>query len=401
MARRSVSREQNPFIPGILAAGDRFADREFEVQRIREAYRTPGSRLVVYGERRMGKTSTLYRAAEAERSEDRMVAIATFATASDPTDAARQILLAVRDQIGRNWRMALESIVARLQGSIELRPSPVAGAPPSVRITFGLREEGVKAELIPETLNAIDAELAAEGRHLALALDEFQRIHEWGGEDAEWALKAALETHRSISYVLAGSKRHLIEAMITRKGRALWKQVDALAFGPIPAEEMAEWIFLQASRTGVALTLDACDEIVRLAGPRTRDIVQLAREVWFEGLRSPSVGPADVARAMDQWVNVQAALYAAIWRERSPTEQRILRALVVDPRLALTSADALRRYKLGPKSTVQSAATRLVDEEHLVTLETGGYGFDDPFFRRWLELHVLPDLGFGPGPAEA
>jgi hypothetical protein len=400
MKRERVPPGRNPFLPGLLAEGDHFADRETEVERIREAYRSPGSRLVVYGERRMGKTSALHRAAVAERRAGTAVAIATFATASDPADASRQILLAVREQIGRDWRTMLESIVARLQGAIELRPSPVAGAPPVVRITFGLREEGPRSELIVETLDAVSAQLEAVGGHLALALDEFQRIHEWGGEDAEWALKSALESHRSLSYVLAGSKRHLIEAMITRKGRALWKQVDAIAFGPIPAEEMAEWIHQQAARTGVALTLSACDEIVRLAGPRTRDIVQLAREVWFEGMRSSSVDTLAVARALDQWIEVQSALYAAIWRERSPTEQRVLRALAIEPRLALTSADALQRYQLGPKSTVQATAARLVAEEYLVSLDAGGYGFDDPFFHRWLELHVLLDLGFVPPVAE-
>lgn len=393
MARGRIPPERNPFIPGILAEGDHFADREGEVRRIREAYRTPGARLVVYGERRMGKTSALQRAAVAERRAGTAVAVATFATASGPADAARQLLLAVREEIGRDWRTALESMVGRLQGGIELRPSPVAGAPPVVRITFGLREEAPTSELIVETLGAIDAQVAESGGHLALALDEFQRIHEWGGEDAEWALKSALETHRSLSYVLAGSKRHLIEAMITRKGRALWKQVDALAFGPIPAEEFAEWIHQQAARTGVALSLAAADEIVRLAGPRTRDIVQLAREVWFEGVRSQAVGPGDVARALDQWVAVQGALYAAIWRERTATEQRILRALAAEPHLALTSAAALQRYSLGPKSTVQAAATRLVDEEYLVTVESGGYTFDDPFFHHWLTRHVLADMG--------
>lgn len=386
----------NPFLPGTVATGEHFADREEEVRRIRESYRTPGSRLVVYGDRRMGKTSALYRAAEAVGKRGPAVAIATFATASDPADAARQILLAVQNRIGRGWRKTLESIVSRLQGVIELRPSPVAGAPPTVRVTFGLREEDARVDLIPETLSAIDAELVARRRRLALALNEFQRIHEWGGEDAEWALKGAIETHSAISYVLAGSKRHLIEAMITRKGRALWKQVDSIHFGPIPADEMAAWIHSRAARTGVTLSLAACDEIVRLAGPRTRDIVQLAREVWFEGRRVPSVGEAEVRRALDQWVQVQGALYAAIWRERSPLEQRILRALAVQPQVALTSAEALRRHRLGPKSSVQSAATRLVDEEYLVAMESGGYAFDDPFFRRWLELYVLPQLGLEP-----
>src|SRR5690606_15462868 len=193
-------------------------------------------------------------------------------------------------------------------------------------------------------------------RRIALAIDEFQRLHEWGGENAEWALKAALESHTRLSYVLAGSKRHVIEAMITTKGRALWKQVDAIEFGPIDPEELAAWIQSQAARTGVTISLAAADEIVRLSGPRTRDVVQLAREVWFEGRTRELVEPDHVAQAMDQWVEVQKAIYAALWRARTVVEQKILRSLAAEPSLALTSAAALSRYRLGPKSTVQITA---------------------------------------------
>ena len=58
MPKRRVPRS-NPFLPSVPARGAHFADREREVARIAEAYRTPASRLVVYGERRMGKTSAI------------------------------------------------------------------------------------------------------------------------------------------------------------------------------------------------------------------------------------------------------------------------------------------------------------------------------------------------------
>jgi hypothetical protein len=136
---------------------------------------------------------------------------------------------------------------------------------------------------------------------------------------------------------------------------------------------------------------------VGLAGPRTRDVVQLAREVWFEhAQRGGSVDEAGVARSLDRLVEGQAALYAAIWRERTTAEQRVLRALVLEPAVALTGADALRRYRLGPKSTVQVTARRLVEAEYLVDTADGGLAFDDPFLRRWIELTVLPAAGLGP-----
>lgn len=389
--------DPNPFLPAVLARGAHFADREEEVDRIVRAYTSPGTRLVLYGERRMGKSSALGRAAEVAEKQGTRVAVSTFATATDPVDAARGLLLAVRDKVGRDWRQALESIVGRLQGSVVIRPGPVPDLPPSVHFTLGVREVERDAAMVPETLNSIHAELESRDLTMAIAIDEFQRLHEWGGEDAEWALKSAIETHPRISYVLAGSQKHLIEAMITKKGRALWKQTEVLPFGAIAADELAEWIHQQAARTGLSMSLAAADRVVEIGGPRTRDVVQLAREVWFEGQRLERVEPEHVDRARDQWVRVQEALYAAQWRGHGAVAQRILRALVQEPSLPLTSADALARYSLGPKSTVAGAAARLAEEEVLITLPGGGYGFDDPFFKRWIEVYVLAELGLSGG----
>lgn len=241
--------------------------------------------------------------------------------------------------------------------------------------------------------------MEAERRTLGIAIDEFQRIHEWGGEDAEWALKAAMETHRSIAYVLAGSKRHLIEAMVTSKGRALWKQVDVLPFEPIHPEILAEWLHQHAGRSRAPFSLLACDRIVALAWPRTRDVVQLARATWDSAaVRVGQVDAAHVDEAMERLVREAGALFLAQWLARSAAEQRILRALAAEQGAPLLSARTLQQYRLGPKSTVGSALNRLVEQEVLTRDDGGQYTFDDPFFRRWVQVVALGDLGLPVPP---
>lgn len=389
---------RNPFEIGVLARGEHFADREEEVARIARTLRTAGERLILYGDRRLGKSSALDRAATRVRRAGGRVVIVSLATTIDPADAAQQVIRGVQEQIGRNWRRTLEGVAERLHATMELRPSPVLGAPPSVRFGFGMRErEASESTLLWDALGAIDAQMRSEGRQLGLAIDEFQRIHDWAGEDAEWALKAAMETHRNLAYVLAGSQRHLIEAMISRKGRALWKQADVLPFLPIEPQLMAEWIQQHASRSGVVFSLEACDAIVALAGPRTRDIVQLARAVWDSAVRQGEADVEALAPAMEGIVRDAGALFAALWRDRPPVEQRLLRALAANAALEPTSAEALRAYRLGPKSTVASALPRLLQQEVLARTDAGRYHFDDPFFRRWVQLHALGDLG-SPAP---
>ncbi|HEX6749361.1 MAG TPA: hypothetical protein VF092_18850 [Longimicrobium sp.] len=399
MAKKLPATPRNPFEIGLLAHDDHFADREQEVARIVRAFREPGTRLVVFGDRRLGKSSALDRAAAAARKAGQKVAVASFATATDPADAAQQLLGAVRHEIGRNWRETMERIAERLQATMELRPGTAAGLPPSVRFAFGLREESdARPRLLWDVLGAIDAQMEAQRITLGIGIDEFQRIHEWGGEDAEWALKSAMETHRNLSYVLAGSKRHLIEAMLTNKGRALWKQVDRLDFGSIAPDVLAEWITRRAARTGVTVPLALADRIVALAQPRTRDVVQLARVVWDSAIRAGRADDGAAEAALDQLVREEGALYDALWRTLQKIEQRILRAIAAEPGIAILAADVLARYRLGAKSTVSSALSRLLEREVLARDATGAYTFDDPFFRRWVQVNALPDLGLPPGP---
>lgn len=399
MLQRSAPPQQNPFDIGLIARGNHFADREQEVARIAATFRSPGTRLVVYGDRRMGKSSAVDRAAQVARKAKQKVVVATLATATDPADAAQQIVRGVREQIGRKWRATLEGVASRLQATMEVTPPEAAGAPPGVRLVFGIREQGSeRRNLLWEALGAVNAQMEAEGGTLGIAIDEFQRIHEWGGEDAEWALKAALETHRNLSYVLAGSKRHLIEAMITSKGRALWKQVDALFFQSIDPQILAEWIQGHAARTGVSFSLAACDRVVELAGPRTRDIVQLARAGWDAASRTGQADEMLVMAAMESLVMEQGALFAALWRGLQATDQRVLRAMAAEPGVALQSADTLQRYRLGPKSSVSTALARMVENEVLARDDGGRYAFDDPFFRRWVQRVALADLGLPTPP---
>jgi hypothetical protein len=397
MSKGRAEPGRNPFEIGVRASGRHFADRESEVRRMIRAFTESGSKLVVYGDRRLGKSSAMDRAAEEARRAGTPVAVASLATAKDSMDAAQRVLAAVHGAIGKEWREAAEKIAASLNASIEIKPSTEPGALPSVVFGFGARDTGADHRLLPDALDAVNTQLERRGMVMGIGMDEFQRIHQWGGEDAEWALKDAFERHRSIGYVLAGSRRHQIEAMVTRKGRALWKQVDLLPFGPIDPEELAGWISEHAARTGVRIPLSEADVIVRLAGPRTRDVVQLARAVWDDSLRLGEALEGAAANSMERLVREQASFHEGVWRGLSVAQARVLRAMAAEEGLQITSADAARRYGLGPKSTVSSALDALVEDELLSRGDTG-YVFDDPFFRRWVQVFVLPDLGLAPPP---
>lgn len=398
MARTGRRPPHNPFVISLLAEGAHFANREAEVARMVRTFREPGAKLLVYGERRLGKSSAMDRAAEEARRQGVTVSLAAFSTASDAAEAAQRVLSAVQKEVGSSWREVLGRIAESLNASMEINPSADPGALPSVKFGFALKQPEVATKLLPDVLDAINVQLERRQATIGLGLDEFQRIHEWGGEDAEWALREAMQRHRALSYVLAGSKRHLIEAMINSKGRAFWKLVDILEFGPINDEVLAEWIVERAAATGVRIPLQAADLIVQLARPRTRDVVQLARAVWESAAARGEAALGDAVPAMEQLVREQSALYETIWTKLNARQQMVLRAFAAQADIQITASESLRRYQLGAKSSVQSTVESLIDAEHLTRLSPARYILDDPFFRRWIQVYGLPDIGLPTPP---
>ena len=395
-----MKNHRNPFVVSLLAQGLAFADREEEVARIEEAFTSPGGELVVYGDRRMGKSSALERAAEKVRNRKGRVAVASFATASDPAEASQRVLSAAQEAIGSSWRDFTEGIARSLRVGFQVSPSLDPTGMPSLKFSFGVDPTNGEGGLLPEVLTALNDQLKRRRSTLGLGLDEFQRIHEWGGENAEWALRDAIQRHHAIAYVLAGSRRTLIDAMVGTKGRALWKLADILPFGGIDPDTMAVWIAERADATGLRIPEEEGNAIVRLAGPRTRDIVQLARAVWTMNRSARRVSPGAAALGMEQVVLEQAELFRTIFVGLNARQQSVLRAFATDSEVRIMSSTAAHWFGLGPKSSVQSSVKSLVALEHLTRQESGRYAFDDPFFLRWVQVNTLADIGEAVPPLE-
>lgn len=388
-ARRRVARvTRNPFIIGHHAEGENFCDRRAEVERVAAALRDPGNRLLVYGDRRLGKSSTIHEAARRVRAEGRPVVVVDLGVAPTAAAAAQRILTAVHHELGTSVKDLGVRLLQRLRpGSFSLQASADATGQPTLSFQISPAVAPKDSETVTDALNAVEAELGARKLTIGLAIDEFQRLGRWYGEDVGWQLKELLERHRRIAYVLAGSERSLIEQMIKDRKRALWKVVDVLDMQPVPPAEMARWIATRSSATGVALDLIVAASIVRLAGERTRDIVQLARATWDWARPAGAATRHAADEAMDALVREQGALHQRQWDSLTDVERSVLATITARPEVQLLAASTLREFTLGPKSTVASAVEELVVREVLVRQSGTGpsYTFDDPFFRYWIK----------------
>ena len=394
MKKRSLG---NPFRIHGVVTGDYFTDRDDELNRLVHALTEPGSKLLVYSPRRMGKTSAVINAVDTVNKNGGHAFLADLSTASTAVDMSNRILAAASRII---WKNFVTDVVSRLNVTVSLTPNPATGIPlPSIDINLRGDDIGKQRQTLSGVLDAINETAKERKITVGIALDEFQEIHKFGGETAEWDLRASIQQHENIGYVLFGSREHLIQRMIDSKG-ALYKLLDKLPFGPINPRHMAEWIDKRMAASGIKVQ-GVGDCIVHLAGARTRDIIQVARRYFDRTAVRGQATIEDVVNAFEDIIAEEHDLLYECWLSFTAHQQNILRAVAVGEK-GLTTRETLARFALGSSGTVTNTVNSLIRAGHLIRQDAytrikvttpTGYDFDSPFFKGWVVRHTLSDIG--------
>lgn len=377
-----------------------FTGRAGEVRRVRSALLFTPARLLVYGARRMGKTAVLHAARRAAMRRQGLVVYADLSTTSSPADATNRVLEALVKGLSGTWDDLVGILASRIRIPLDLVADARTGlAVPAVEASLRTRDVATQYESFVAVLDTLAALAAERDTPIAVILDEFQAIHRFGGEAAEWRLRDAIGSHGRLSYVLAGSETALMMDM-TGSSRAFHQVFDLLALGPIEPSPLARWIDERLLAAGVSV--EGIGHIaVQTAGPRTGDVVRLAHAA-FEVLREES--PAADAMGV-----VQAALARVVaeeddamrttWANLTPVQHNVLRAVAWNG-AGLAARATLQRFGVGHGGTARNTALALAARGILEPSSTSptGFSFDSPFVRAWVVANALPDAGMYQPP---
>jgi Cdc6-like AAA superfamily ATPase len=416
------ARPLNPFRIHGVVDGEFHTDRDTELATFLAALREPTAKLLVSGHRRMGKTSTLERAVRAVNDSGGYAILADLSTATTVADMANRILGAAAKTLGRRWQDFIGDLTGSLKLSLKMQYDPATQSTmPSLEL--GAREQGLASqqESLAQVLDTLDAMAARRNVTLGVVLDEFQEIARFGGggtsgrrasgatrrrgrlgdgtpagvghrdDQPEWHLRGAMQRHQHLSYILAGSRRSLLEAM-TQPGAAFYKMLDPVKFGPIDALHMSTWIDDRMRSVGL-IPDETGARCVAWTGPRTRDIVRLARKCVDRAQPDSVVNTEVVTNALREIIDEEHDAFAERWSRLTANQQNVLRAVAATED-GLTTQESRRAFTLGATGTVTNTLRLFVDDGVLVrTIHGAGYTYDDPFFRSWVIAKVLGDVG--------
>jgi hypothetical protein len=359
----------NPFFYESPTSVRDFTDREALLSQLNQLMSERGRRLLIFGRRRMGKTSLIRRAGS---GKGRRFILCDITTAASLNELAKKLLEAAPEQKGNHLTKALERAGKYLKS--------VAVSAGKIVITGELRaSEG--EHTLEQVLNYLNDSADSLDEAWNICLDEFQEIRRLGGEKVDWRLRSIIQDHKSLNYIFTGSDHRLIGWM-TDPTAPFFKQLAQMEVGPIDPGHMADWIKSRA-RIGGLPDFPHGPRIVALAGPCTGDIVKLAKTVFDLQASKPS-GDL-VATAFDAIALTELnQAFLNLWRPLGMTERAVLRAIAAGK--LPTAAGTLREYGINAPSTAANGIENLVNLQFLVRFESALI-FDSPFFRRWVDFN--------------
>jgi hypothetical protein len=366
---------RNPFHYGTPAEGEHFAGRETELAAILSRLRA-GINVVVVSPRRYGKTSLLLRAEHELEQGGATVIHANVLRSRDLASLASGLATQAFRAPGGRWHRARQAVPEFLR---RLRARPVVtfeGEHPKFGFDAGLSTPD--ADDVLADIYGVLAEVAGR-RPAALVLDEFQAIVGLGAHLPR-LLKALADEHPEVSLVLAGSRRHLMEQLVSAESAALYGMAEPIALGPLPEDVMAAHLRSRAATGDKPMSDPVARLIVALAGPVPNDIQRLAYETYDTAdvtIDELAVYAGLTAAAHD------AASYAERYEILSPGQRRVLSALAEAPTEHPASAAFLAQTALANSSSVKKALD-VLEEAELVARRGASLVVADPFFAAWL-----------------
>ncbi len=166
--------------------------------------------VIIFSQRRFGKTSLVWRVLE-EAGKEGLVPVYVNLY---PVTALQEFIEAYAKSIAgtlSTYEKATK-LMRELFTRLYLSMGVDSSGNPQWNVGF---DRSRKLESFDEVVSSLENYLQKKKKHGVVVFDEFQQILETNGDKIQRRLRTAIHTHRHITYLFVGSKKHLIHDMFS------------------------------------------------------------------------------------------------------------------------------------------------------------------------------------------
>jgi uncharacterized protein len=364
----------NPFKYGGVVSDPYFIDRVEETKQL-TGFLAASQNIILYSPRRYGKTSLMMKVATELKKQGIHVIYFDLFLANSRERFLELYYQSILKSVP-SWEKIIRKVSGLLKASRPVVIMDQSGLP-SVTLDFDRR---LHSQYFAEVVD-LPEKLAGKERWVVI-FDEFQEISRLNGLDFEKELRAVIQHHKNVNYVMMGSKKHLLLGMVTRRDRAFYNFGKLVNLEKIREAEWIRSISAKMQGSGIRFGEEKITDLITIAENIPYYVQYLASEVWELATGSHVDGDM-LDLAVTRLINNQADYYITLWSNLSVQQQNTLRALATE-NSKVFSKDFIDRHRLGTPSGVQSAINVLLNDG-ILDFHNDEYIFEDPFFRQWLK----------------
>lgn len=372
---------KNPFHYGGRVSGEEFWDRQAEVEELLEDIRSR-QHVIVFSQRRFGKTSLVWRVLEEAAKEGLVpvyVDLYPVTTLKEFIEVYAQSIATALSKSEKAMKLMRE-LFTRLYLSMGVDSS----GNPQWNVGFDRSRE---MESFDEVISSLENYLQKRKKYGVVVFDEFQQIVEINGDKTQRRLRTAIQTHKHISYLFVGSKKHLIHEMFSNPNLPFYRSGKLFPLERISSAEIRKTVKERFQRAGVRIEDQALGQILVTAECHPY-YTQYLCHILYDVMENRKIKAEDIPKAVEFLLKRESTAYMNSW---DLLTQRQRQALIVlsetGPGESPLRAEALTKFGISQPSVMIRALSSLVDKD-LVDKEKGYYEIIDVFFKQWIRRYI-------------
>ncbi|PZM78355.1 MAG: hypothetical protein DKT66_24315 [Candidatus Melainabacteria bacterium] len=371
---------KNPFRYGGIVRADAFCNRKNELDLVRRSMENSDN-LFMYSERRLGKSSLVLQAlSELPKSDYKYAYVDLWPTNSEA------------DFIGVFARTITEAFSSTPQKMFEfskqffgsLRPVMSLDDTGKPQIGFGVAKDNPSAYSFDNILEVPQTAAIKFKTKVVVVLDEFQQVLSYESDTAERRLRSAIQKQDQVSYIFLGSRKHLIQQMLTDRSRPLYRAGAHFVLRAIEQKHWSPFISERFNRTLKSIDEECISRIVELTEGHPFYTQHLCNTLWELTDSNTPVLLSTVDEAVELLLDREDYAFSTLWESLTINQRKLLESFAFgDSGIKPFSAESIRLSGLKTASNVQRALQPLLEKD-LIDQESGSYFVLDRFLRLWI-----------------
>lgn len=374
---------ETPFVFGKIATDKNFTDRELETATLVSHFKSLTNTIII-SPRRWGKSSLVYKAANAAMEQDDKLRICHIDLFNIRDEEHFYSLLAqkVISVTSSKWDETIDIVkrfFSRLSPKITIGTDPMN----EVAVDFEIKDVINNPD---EVLDLAEKIAKEKGLKIVICIDEFQNISEFSDPDYfQKRLRSHWQQQQNVAYCLYGSKRYMMLEVFTDSSKPFYKFGNLMFLNKIETEFLVDFFKKRFVETGKDITAEACNLIVKLTDNHPYYAQQLAQLSW---LRTDGVcTEKTVQESHTSLVEQLSLLFATITENLTTQQLNYLKALLAGEK-SISSTETMHRYKISSPTSIARSKIALIKND-ILDNKAGEISFQDPIYAYWLKTEFF------------